>query len=86
MALDKYGYFSDDGREFVITRPDTPAPWVNYISNGRYTGLVSNTGGGFSYWMDPGTVESRVSATTRCPGTGPAGTSTSGIWTTNTGA
>lgn len=53
MALDKYGYFDDDAREFVITRPDTPAPWVNYISNGRYTGLVSNTGGGFSYWMDP---------------------------------
>lgn len=53
MALDKYGYFTQDGREFVITRPDTPAPWVNYISNGRYTGLVSNTGGGFSYWMDP---------------------------------
>jgi cellobiose phosphorylase len=53
MALEKYGYFSEDGMEFVITRPDTPAPWVNYISNGRYTGLVSNTGGGFSYWMDP---------------------------------
>ena len=53
MTLDKYGYFSDDDKEFVITRPDTPAPWVNYISNGRYTGLVSNTGGGFSYWMDP---------------------------------
>jgi cellobiose phosphorylase len=53
MALDKYGYFTEDGMEFVITRPDTPAPWVNYISNGRYTGLVSNTGGGFSYWMDP---------------------------------
>lgn len=53
MALDKYGYFSDDGKEFIITRPDTPAPWVNYISNGKYTGLVSNTGGGFSYWMDP---------------------------------
>ena len=53
MALDKYGYFSEDGKEFIITRPDTPAPWVNYISNGRYTGLVSNTGGGFSYFMDP---------------------------------
>lgn len=53
MALENYGYFSEDGMEFVITRPDTPAPWVNYISNGRYTGLVSNTGGGFSYWMDP---------------------------------
>lgn len=53
MALEDYGRFSEDGREFIITRPDTPAPWVNYISNGRYTGLVSNTGGGFSYWMDP---------------------------------
>lgn len=53
MPLDTYGHFSQDGREFIITRPDTPAPWVNYISNGRYTGLVSNTGGGFSYWMDP---------------------------------
>lgn len=53
MGLEKYGHFSSDGREFIITRPDTPAPWVNYISNGRYTGLVSNTGGGFSYWMDP---------------------------------
>lgn len=53
MPLDDYGHFSPDGREFIITRPDTPAPWVNYISNGRYTGLVSNTGGGFSYWMDP---------------------------------
>ncbi|MDO8682844.1 MAG: glycosyl transferase family 36 [Armatimonadota bacterium] len=53
MALEKYGRFSDDGREFIITRPDTPAPWVNYISNTRYTGIVSHTGGGFSYWMDP---------------------------------
>jgi cellobiose phosphorylase len=53
MALSEYGYFTEDGREFIITRPDTPAPWVNYISNARYTGLVSNTGGGFSYWMDP---------------------------------
>lgn len=53
MGLDKYGYFSDETKEFVITRPDTPAPWVNYMSNGRYTGLISNTGGGFSYWMDP---------------------------------
>ncbi len=53
MGLEKYGHFSDDGMEFIITRPDTPAPWVNYISNGRYTGLVSHTGGGFSYFTDP---------------------------------
>ena len=53
MEMGKYGHFSDDGKEFVITRPDTPAPWVNYISNGRYTGLVSNTGGGYSFWVCP---------------------------------
>ncbi|MEN6357422.1 MAG: glycosyl hydrolase family 65 protein [Armatimonadota bacterium] len=53
MALDKYGYFSDKEKEFVITRPDTPAPWVNYMGNGHYFGLISNTGGGFSYWKDP---------------------------------
>ncbi|MCE5199649.1 glycosyl transferase family 36 [bacterium] len=53
MALDKYGYFDDEAREFVITRPDTPAPWVNYMGNGRYFGLISNVGGGFSYYMDP---------------------------------
>jgi cellobiose phosphorylase len=53
VGLEKYGYFSKDGREFIITRPDTPAPWVNYMSNTRYTGLITNAGGGFSYWMDP---------------------------------
>lgn len=53
MSLEDYGYFSEDGKEFIITRSDTPAPWVNYISNGRYTGLVTNAGGGFSYWVDP---------------------------------
>ncbi len=53
MSLDKYGHFSEDGKEFIIIRPDTPAPWVNYISNTRYTGLVTNTGGGYSYYICP---------------------------------
>lgn len=53
MRLEDYGHFSKDGKEFIITRPDTPAPWVNYISNGRYTGLITNAGGGYSYWVDP---------------------------------
>jgi cellobiose phosphorylase len=53
MSYKKYGYFTDDRFEFVITRPDTPAPWINYTSNGRYTRLISNTGGGFSYWQTP---------------------------------
>ncbi|MHB0998005.1 MAG: GH36-type glycosyl hydrolase domain-containing protein [Armatimonadota bacterium] len=53
MGLDKYGHFSEDGREFIITKPDTPAPWVNYISNARYTGLVTNAGGGYSFYICP---------------------------------
>ena len=53
MGLEKYGHFSKDGKEFIITRPDTPAPWVNYISNTRYTGLVTNTGGGYSFYICP---------------------------------
>ena len=44
-----YGHFSDDGREYVITRPDTPRPWVNVISNGDYGLVVSQAGGGYSF-------------------------------------
>ena len=47
----KYGYFTADGREFVITRPDTPRPWVNVISNGDYGVIETQTGSGFS-WRD----------------------------------
>ncbi|AFY70316.1 glycosyltransferase 36 [Thalassoporum mexicanum PCC 7367] len=49
----KYGYFSQDGREFIITDPRTPRPWFNYIWNGRYAGLISHTGGGFSFLDSP---------------------------------
>ncbi len=45
----KYGHFSDDGLEYIITRPDTPKPWVNVISNGDYSLIVSQAGGGFSW-------------------------------------
>ncbi len=45
----KYGYFTEDGSEYVITRPDTPKPWVNVISNGDYGLIVSQAGGGFSW-------------------------------------
>jgi cellobiose phosphorylase len=44
-----YGYFSEDGREYVITNPLTPKPWGNVISNGDYGMLVSQTGSGFSW-------------------------------------
>lgn len=46
----KYGYFTDDGKEYVITRPDTPRPWINIISNGDYGMTISQTGGGSSWW------------------------------------
>jgi len=48
-----YGYVDESAREYVIVRPDTPTPWMNYIGEGRYGGIVSNTGGGFSFDRDP---------------------------------
>jgi len=47
--VNPYGYFSEDGREYVITNPLTPKPWGNVISNGDYGMLVSQTGSGFSW-------------------------------------
>lgn len=45
----KYGYFTEDGREYIITNPKTPKPWANIISNGDYAFMVSQTGGGYSW-------------------------------------
>ncbi len=44
-----YGYFSEDGREYVITTPLTPRPWGNVISNGDYGLMISQTGSGYSW-------------------------------------
>ncbi len=44
-----YGYFDDDNREYVITRPDTPAPWVNYLGSPDYGAIISNNAGGYSF-------------------------------------
>jgi cellobiose phosphorylase len=44
-----FGYFSDNGREYVITNPDTPAPWINVLSNGDYGLAFSQTGSGYSW-------------------------------------
>lgn len=49
LLQNKYGYFAKGGREFVITRPDTPAPWVNVICNGDYGLIISQAGSGFSW-------------------------------------
>ena len=48
----RYGYFDDLNREYVITRPDTPLPWINYLGSGAYVGLISNTAGGYSFYRD----------------------------------
>ena len=54
MKILKYGYFDDDQREYVITRPDTPLPWINYLGCESYFGIISNTAGGFSFYRDAG--------------------------------
>ena len=45
----KYGYFDDTNREYVIDRPDTPAPWVNYLGSPEYGAIISNNAGGYSF-------------------------------------
>jgi cellobiose phosphorylase len=53
IGVTPYGYFDEVAREYVVTRPDTPTPWMNYLGEGRYGGIVSNTGGGYSFDRDP---------------------------------
>lgn len=48
----RYGYFDDVNREYVITRPDTPLPWINYLGCESYFGIISNTAGGYSFYRD----------------------------------
>ncbi|EXM38262.1 N,N'-diacetylchitobiose phosphorylase [Ruminococcus albus SY3] len=45
----QYGYFDLKNKEYVITRPDTPAPWANYLGSPEYGAIVSNNGGGYSF-------------------------------------
>jgi cellobiose phosphorylase len=48
----RYGRFDDKHREYVITRPDTPLPWINYLGCEAYFGIISNTAGGYSFYKD----------------------------------
>lgn len=48
----RYGHFDDRRREYVITRPETPLPWINYLGCEAYFGLISNTAGGYSFYRD----------------------------------
>lgn len=45
----QYGYFDDEKREYVITKPDTPAPWANYLGSPEYGAIISNNAGGYSF-------------------------------------
>ncbi len=47
-----YGFFDDARKEYVITRPDTPYPWINYLGSEDFFSLLSNTGGGYSFCKD----------------------------------
>lgn len=49
----RYGYFDDAKREYVITDPKTPLPWINYLGVDEYCALISNTAGGYSFNKDP---------------------------------
>ena len=48
----KYGHFDDQAREYVITDPATPWPWINYLGNEAFFSLISNTAGGYSFYRD----------------------------------
>lgn len=48
----KFGYFDDSSKEYVITTPDTPLPWINYLGSHDFFSLISNTCGGYSFYKD----------------------------------
>ena len=48
----KFGYFDDENREYVITSPQTPYPWINYLGTQGFFSLISNTAGGYSFYKD----------------------------------
>lgn len=48
----RYGHFDDEAREYVIETPHTPYPWINYLGSQDFFGLVSHTGGGYSFYRD----------------------------------
>jgi len=47
-----YGHFDDQAREYVITNPKTPYPWINYLGNDDFFSLISNTAGGYTFFRD----------------------------------
>ena len=59
----KFGYFDDNAKEYVITTPDTPLPWINYLGSRDFFSLISNTCGGYSFTKTPNFFVSPVTAT-----------------------
>ena len=52
MENKRYGHFDDQHREYVITDPQTPWPWINYLGNEDFFSLISNTAGGYCFYKD----------------------------------
>ncbi|RCX21400.1 cellobiose phosphorylase [Fontibacillus phaseoli] len=48
----KFGHFDDVRKEYVINTPQTPYPWINYLGNEQFFGLISNTAGGYTFYRD----------------------------------
>ena len=48
----KFGYFDDANKEYVITSPKTPLPWINYLGSENFFSLISNTCVGYSFYKD----------------------------------
>ncbi|MBO7340109.1 MAG: glycosyl transferase, partial [Lachnospiraceae bacterium] len=48
----KFGYFDDANKEYVITTPKTPLPWINYLGCNEFFSLISNTQGGYTFYKD----------------------------------
>ena len=48
----KFGHFDDERKEYVIETPYTPLPWINYLGNEDFFGLISNTAGGYDFYKD----------------------------------
>ena len=50
----QYGYFDDERKEYVITRPDTPRSWSNYLGSTEYGAIITNNAGGYSFYKSGG--------------------------------
>ena len=61
----KFGYFDDESREYVITTPTTPLPWLNYLGSGEFFRLISNTAGGYCFYRDARLLRSGIRAGSR---------------------